>query len=344
MIPSITDIRRSLSDCRSHFDRLADMRPADVSDDRESLRPARNTMFAEFVVEWRDGRWLLSTPLTAAADEAVERLARMSARLRSAGSKYLAEIRVFRSELMFTDSAGGEHKCDVVMQRIPDGCTLERAGYVTERGALLDELAKMQEAFKRMGFAHNNLKAENIIITEDNIPVAVRYHFARLGADDFAADGRAFVRLREIAASKPLGDDFDDCRAAVAVPAGGYEIAGPEQERRIRIRRDGLCGFADPSGEVVIEPQFDDADDFREGRACVDVGGRKGLIDKSGRFVIAARYDELIYDDGCGISLAESEGVWSAFDYEGHPTGIVHEDLWRVADMLRERMKVTIEI
>ena len=50
-------------------------------------------------------------------------------------------------------------------------------------------------------------------------------------------------------------------------------------------------GFIDKSGKVVIEPQFDDAEDFSEGLAQVGKDGKWGFIDKSGKVVIEPQYD-----------------------------------------------------
>ena len=350
MTPSISDIRRSLSDCRAHLDRLADIRPVDGPDCGSGVRAVRNTMFAEFAVWWGGERWMLSTPLTALAEEAVERMSCMAARLRGVGSEYLAELRVFHSELRFTDSAGGEHTCDVVMQRLPDGMSMDRIESVVSHSRLRAELTNMQAELRRIGFAHNNLKASNIVLVNEEHPVAVRFHFARMcgaaaSAAEFAADDRAFAALHEYVASKPQADSFVPHRPAVQMTTEeGCLIVGAEHERRVRILRDGYIGFADPSGATVIEPQFDRAEDFREGRAEAVVNGHTGLIDKSGRWVIPARYDVLEYHDGCGISLALSDGVWSAFDYEGYPTGICHWNVGTLADILQQRMNVTIEV
>lgn len=335
MIPSITDVRRSLSDCRASLDRLADIRPA------EGVPAERTTKFAEFAVTWQGGRWLLCTPL---AEEAVEHMSRLAARMRCTGSKYLAEFRVFHSELRFADSAGGEHLCDVVMQRLPEGIVLARASGVSSHERMLAELDAMQAEFRRMGFTHNNLKPENIIVTPDDGLVAVRCHFASFGGST-DGDDEAFGSLRRFVLSKPEVDESSDTVCGVRpVVAAEFEVVGPEQEQRIRICRDGLTGYADTAGNVVVEPQFDEAEDFREGRAEVSVNGRMGLIDKSGRFVIPAGYEYLEYRDDCGISLVRSGGVWSAFDYEGCPTGIHHEDVVELCRMIEDRLKITIEI
>lgn len=67
------------------------------------------------------------------------------------------------------------------------------------------------------------------------------------------------------------------------------------------IRENGLYGFIDNAGEVVIAPQFAYAFRFSEGLAAVNVGGTQttydipvdgkwGFIDRSGRYVINPQY------------------------------------------------------
>lgn len=336
MIPAITDIMRSLSDIHSNLDRLSDLRRVD------GAPASRTTMFAEFAVEWMGGRWLLCTPLR---EGVTDEMARMAVRLRALRPGHIAEFRVFRSELRFTDSAGGEHRSDVVMQHMPAGVTLAESVVVQSREHLLRELDDMQAEFARMEFSHNNLKPENIIVANDGRLMAVRCHFARFGAAD--GDSRAFESLRRFVASLREGDVMtgsEPCRTPMPEVAAGYEIAGPECEQRIPVTRDGLYGYADSAGAVVIEPQFDMAGEFREGRAQVSVNGRMGLIDKSGRYVIPPRHDSLEYHDGSGISLVCSGGEWTAFDYEGYPTGICHGNAAELCRMIEERMKITIEI
>jgi hypothetical protein len=72
----------------------------------------------------------------------------------------------------------------------------------------------------------------------------------------------------------------------------------------------GKTGFMDRTGKIVIEPQFEDAEDFSEGLAPVKVrsdettwcprepsGSRKGFtmkwgyVDKTGKLVVPAQYE-----------------------------------------------------
>ena len=50
-------------------------------------------------------------------------------------------------------------------------------------------------------------------------------------------------------------------------------------------------GFIDKNGKVVIEPQFDNVEDFIEGFWKVEKDGKWGFIDKNGKVVIEPQYD-----------------------------------------------------
>ena len=48
-------------------------------------------------------------------------------------------------------------------------------------------------------------------------------------------------------------------------------------------------GYVDPSGKVVIKPQFDWAYPFSEGLAAVKIDGGVGFIDKAGKLVVKVK-------------------------------------------------------
>ena len=89
----------------------------------------------------------------------------------------------------------------------------------------------------------------------------------------------------------------------------------------------GKCGYIDKTGEFVIEPQFDDADDFSEGLAGVRVGdvrgevgwlkkGKYGFIDKTGKFVIEPQFDDVDQFIG-GVARVEKDGEWGYVNKAG---------------------------
>ena len=80
--------------------------------------------------------------------------------------------------------------------------------------------------------------------------------------------------------------------------SGGHEGLYPAQigER---------LGFIDRSGTIVINPQFDDAEEFSEGLARVAVGDKVGYIDDSGAYVINPQFNRAGNFSG-GLAWAET--------------------------------------
>ena len=57
-----------------------------------------------------------------------------------------------------------------------------------------------------------------------------------------------------------------------------------------RIKKNGLFGFVDTSGRIVITPSFEDALPFSEGFSGVKSKGKWGFIDKTGNMVVKPDY------------------------------------------------------
>ncbi len=58
------------------------------------------------------------------------------------------------------------------------------------------------------------------------------------------------------------------------------------------LQRDG-CGFVDTTGREVISLRFKYCSDFDSGAAPVGVGGRWGLIDRTGAYLLRPEYDQV---------------------------------------------------
>src|SRR5258706_9842498 len=73
-----------------------------------------------------------------------------------------------------------------------------------------------------------------------------------------------------------------------------FQMAGPFFEGMAEIIENFKVGFIDVTGRVVIKPQFEPAmfRSFREGLAHVQVAGKWGYIDKTGTFVIKPQFDD----------------------------------------------------
>lgn len=89
--------------------------------------------------------------------------------------------------------------------------------------------------------------------------------------------------------------------------------------------KGGKWGYKDESGKVVIEPLYDEAYNFSEGLAGVEIGEKVGFINTSGEMVIPAIYDSVTsfkeglasvtLNDKCAYIDKEGNEVFG-FDYE----------------------------
>ena len=114
------------------------------------------------------------------------------------------------------------------------------------------------------------------------------------------------------------------------LPVGGW--AEETADALYPIRENGLWGYMNRAGEVVIEPQFAEAEPFRGGYAvvlpvtlCDSQCTWRGIIDKSGNWVFPPDGSEIIsldsssryiggYDDGIYIIYSPDSKMYGFFD------------------------------
>ncbi len=70
-----------------------------------------------------------------------------------------------------------------------------------------------------------------------------------------------------------------------------FDDTFPFTEGRAAVRLGNAWGYIDTTGTMIIEPHFDYASTFSEHLAWVEIGGHRGYIDLTGRVVIAPRFD-----------------------------------------------------
>lgn len=81
---------------------------------------------------------------------------------------------------------------------------------------------------------------------------------------------------------------------------------------RYQDRNNGLWGFVDVTGAEVISAQYENANNFSEGLSAVEVEGQYGFIDTSGTMVIETQFEEVIGGfifDCCIIKNGSKEGI-----------------------------------
>ena len=79
-------------------------------------------------------------------------------------------------------------------------------------------------------------------------------------------------------------------------------------------------GFINKSGEIVIQPKFNDAFHFKEGLAAVQKRKKWGFIDKTGKFIIKPKFDLVPscgFHNGLVLVVKKRKG-WFVIDREGN--------------------------
>ena len=95
-----------------------------------------------------------------------------------------------------------------------------------------------------------------------------------------------------------------------------YDNAGGFSEGLARVELNGKCGFIDKTGKQVIPCVYDLAWDYSEGLACVELNGKLGFIDKTGKQVIPCVYDYAWYYSE-GLAHVKLNGKWGFIDKTG---------------------------
>lgn len=90
-----------------------------------------------------------------------------------------------------------------------------------------------------------------------------------------------------------------------------YDYAHDFRENLALVQIGNKKGYINKNGKIVIPLKYDYAHDFRENLAWVRLGNKYGCINKSGTLIIPAKYESLVYDGGNLIEV-ELNGRWGA--------------------------------
>ncbi|MBQ1884053.1 MAG: WG repeat-containing protein, partial [Bacteroidales bacterium] len=87
------------------------------------------------------------------------------------------------------------------------------------------------------------------------------------------------------------------------------------------VRLDGKFGYIDTTGNVVIEPQFDDARDFANGLARVELDfhypTEYGYINTKGKMIIEPQFSEASDFYSNGLAKVWTNGYYGCVDRTG---------------------------
>lgn len=97
-----------------------------------------------------------------------------------------------------------------------------------------------------------------------------------------------------------------------------YDYADSFHDGLAKVSKDGKYGFIDKNGNVVISMKYDVVALFYEGLASVKVNGKWGFIDKTDKLVIPAIYDYVWDDFKNGKARVELNGREFYIDKNGN--------------------------
>lgn len=102
---------------------------------------------------------------------------------------------------------------------------------------------------------------------------------------------------------------------ALAEPAKPkYETVGKVSGGMVLVKEGFLYGYANSSGEYVIEAKYEEAADFKDGYAIVKRNDKWGVIDTSGKETIACTFDQIDIFNGAVMRVRKGNlfGLMSA--------------------------------
>lgn len=100
-----------------------------------------------------------------------------------------------------------------------------------------------------------------------------------------------------------------------ATEAPAPTVTVPPPDALFPVRVDGLYGFIDRSGALVIETKYEDADTFSQGLAPVMTADGWGYINMSGEWVIHPRPEfNLAFSFSEDLAAVETDDGWGYID------------------------------
>ena len=308
MTPTMTYFEQALYAPHLHFRQLRQIEPI-LCDGKVVVRHTHNAIESEIL--WEGRHYLLFLPFK---DEALRHIEELEdiARERTIGP--LIPHRIFYDEFIQFDSCGKEHYSDIILQEIPEGMMLKEAVNKFKTSDLREAILLMKNRLDNIGFCHNNLRTENIVICKSGIARPLRYWYAEW--ENFS-DNNISVLLQFL--SDYDCSDITDEKSSLLLNDDMATYSAPIAHEGI-IRRccGSRYGFVDSDGIPITRYEYSWASDFCEGRAIVKQNGKMGAIDSNGKKVINAIYESLEFDIQTGTFAAVGYGYRYLLDYDGN--------------------------
>lgn len=91
----------------------------------------------------------------------------------------------------------------------------------------------------------------------------------------------------------------------------GCDYAKAFVDQYAAFEKDGLWGFVDADGNVLIEPQYDDAKSFSNGLGAVMTSNGWSLVNSDNEVITQEYFEDLGYLSSKGVCFVKTRGYWS---------------------------------
>ena len=276
----------------------------------------RSKYFAECRIREQSGEALLYAPID---KESLRMAHRANLVLNSAYDNGFIRLEILNDEMLRADAQSMRLEqsahCTLVIERLPQSITLEEAIKSMSCEELLRGLEMLDAELRRLDISHNNLTVENIIVDCNKRWLPIRQYYTRRG---YGGDTKALDALRELIVKHHTpSTTIDISQQEPWCDMPNLNDNALHEGRRRRVTERGV-GFEDEYGKMVIEDKYLAASNFKENRAVVTSKSMKmGLIDRNGREIIEAIYDQVHYSEDSGKSIVVCNKLCAYFDYNG---------------------------
>ncbi|WP_341525777.1 WG repeat-containing protein [Nostoc sp. UHCC 0302] len=113
-----------------------------------------------------------------------------------------------------------------------------------------------------------------------------------------------------------IGDKYGYIDRSGLVIQPQFDYASKFSKGLATVEIDGKWGYIDQSGRIVIQPQFDQTSRFSEGLSKVKINSKWGYIDQSGRIVIQPQFDQTS-EFSEGLASLKINGKWGYIGKSG---------------------------
>ena len=82
-------------------------------------------------------------------------------------------------------------------------------------------------------------------------------------------------------------------------------------------KHHGKYGYIDNNGSIIIEAQFDEAEDFEYGSAVIIINNNAGLINAKGEIIITPQFKDIYQVDSTRLKIQNKSGLFGLIDING---------------------------